>query len=153
MRPAAIVVAAMFLFSACGDDGPTPPPPPGPAAQFPAGFEASYREVRNCRFSNEHDGVYIMVFASPDSADAYANRQYPLPVGSILVKREHRDSSCTDITGYTSMKKVGTASVASDWTWQRVDKDRVVLTDENLGRCVSCHTNCTNGRDFTCTDP
>lgn len=138
-----------LLLAACGDE----PEPPGPEPLFPSGFETSYAEVRNCRFSIEHDGVSIIVYASPGAAEAYREGRYPFAPGAVIVKKEHRDGSCTELSGYTVMKKTGTGSSAADWSWQRVGADRKVDTEAPAQRCIACHAGCTEGRDQTCTDP
>ena len=149
MRRAALFFFATLSFIACGDE----PEPPGPQPLFPEGFETTYSAVRDCRFSIEHDGVTIIVYASPDAAEAYTNGQYPFAPGATIVKKEHRDGSCTELSGYTVMKKTGNGSTAADWSWQRVGADRKVDTEEPAQRCISCHAGCTEGRDQTCTDP
>jgi hypothetical protein len=109
--------------------------------------------VRDCRFSVEHDGVSIVVLASPEAAPVYTAGSYPFPSGAIVVKKEYADSACTELVGYTAMKKTGTGSTAQDWTWQRTDAQRVVDPTASAQRCINCHLGCTQGRDLTCADP
>jgi len=146
-RAARVVLVALVAWlgvgglSACDSDE-------GPSPLFPADFEASWVEVRDCRLSIEHDGRTIQVFANPLSAQAYVDGAYPLPDGAILVKKEHEDGFCEELDRFTVMEKV-----AGEWHWQRVGADRRVDTSVNRGHCVPCHAHCTDGRDLTCTDP
>jgi hypothetical protein len=41
---------------------------------------------------------------------------------------------------------------AEDWAWQETDALGVPKAI-TVGKCTSCHTQCTDGRDMTCTDP
>lgn len=152
LRPFALVLL-LVSASGCPDDEPTPP-----AQQpfFDLATVKTWPEVRNCRFSIEHDGVQIQVFASPESATAYTQGQYPLAEGTVLVKVEHDDSDCTtEPIRYTAMRKLaaGAAPASGDWEWQQVDAEGEVQEWVLTQECVSCHSSCTDGRDHTCTDP
>jgi hypothetical protein len=143
-------LALSLATPACSDDA------PGEEPFFDvAEVMESWPEVRNCRFSIEHDGVNIIVFASPGAETAYTEGTYPLPEGTVLVKAEHDDSFCDEVVEFTAMRKLaaGTAPEDGDWEWQRVGANGKVLESGSLPRCVMCHEGCTNGRDFTCTDP
>ena len=122
---------------------------------FPRDFSATYIQVRDCRFSIAHDGHNILVYASPGQADAYLNGVYPFAPGTVFVKVLHNDPSCEDLAGYVAMRKgeAGTAPDSDDWEWQEVDASRKVLGSGPLPSCIGCHKGCTEGRDFTCTDP
>jgi hypothetical protein len=144
-------LALLLAAPACSDDGGQPQEPPF----FDIATVKSWPEVRNCRFSIEHNGVYIQVFASPGDETAYTSGMYPLPEGTVLVKAEHDDDACTELLQYTAMRKLaaGAATGDGDWEWQSVDGSGRVLESGSLPECVSCHRSCTEGRDFTCTDP
>lgn len=141
--------ALSLAASACSDE-------PGEEPFFDvAEVMESWPEVRNCRFSIEHDGMNIIVFASPGAETAYRDGTYPFPEGTTIVKAEHDDSFCDEVVEFTAIRKLapGTAPADGDWEWQRVDAGGKVLESGSLQRCVMCHQDCTNGRDFTCTDP
>jgi hypothetical protein len=152
LRCALLVVTALS-FAACTDDG-------GDDAEaliFPLDFANSYKEVRDCRGTIDHGfGFKIQVAVNPEAESAYVSGTYPLPVGTTLVKSLYEDDEdCTSPSGYSVMKKVrattGQAS-AEDWAWQETDALGVPKAI-TVGKCTSCHTQCTDGRDMTCTDP
>lgn len=144
------LLALSLAAPACSDDA------PGEEPFFDIEeVITSWPEVRNCRFSIEHDGMNIIVHASPGAETAYTEGTYPLPEGTILVKAEYGDSFCEELVELTAMRKLapGTAPADGDWEWQHVDASGKVLGSGSLTRCVMCHQGCTNGRDLTCTDP
>lgn len=123
---------------------------------FPEDFAATYQEVRNCRRSGDHDLNYIRILASPDAFDPYQGRTAPFPVGAVVLKPEYADEQCTDLAGFTVMRKepAGFDPEIGDWSWQRLTADREVLpVDEQ--RCIGCHRVCVApmGYDFTCAEP
>lgn len=151
--------AALVLFgsmggSGCGDDD------VGLAPVFPADYEDTYTEVRDCRQSGDHDLNVVRVLADPIALAAYADRTQPFPIGATVIKEEYAfgDVDCTGpITQWTVMQKleVGTAPDMLDWRWQRVDASRNVI-EEDTPRCWGCHTTCgvpPDGHDGTCTVP
>ena len=123
-------------------------------AFFPSRYQDTYIQVRNCRFSSAHDGHNILVYASPEQAGAYVDGIYPLAPGTVLVKVLHSDPGCEKLAGYVAMRKRedGTAD-SGHWEWQELDAGKKVLESGRLPSCIGCHTGCTEGRDFTCTDP
>lgn len=142
-------LALSLAASGCSDE-------PGEEPFFDVGeVMESWPEVRNCRLSIDHDLGNVNVFASPGAETAYTGGTYPFPEGTVIVKAEYGDSFCGEVAGYTAMRKLATetAPADGDWAWQRVDARGKVLESGSLPRCVVCHLNCTNGRDFTCTDP
>lgn len=151
LRSSLLVLLSSALLAGCSDDSPS-----GPTEQpfFDVATVKTWPEVRNCRFSIEHDGVQITVHASPGNETAYTEGNYPLPEGTVIVKADHDDNDCAVPIGFTAMRKLaaGTAPDNGDWEWQRVDADGNVL-ESDAPRCISCHRDCTEGRDFTCTDP
>jgi hypothetical protein len=100
---------------------------------------------------------YVRVLASPEAANAYANRDAPFPDGSVLVKEEHVDDACTDLARFAAMKReLGYAPEAGDWHWQRLSPDRTVEQDGKLATCSGCHQSCgvpPDGHDGTCAAP
>jgi hypothetical protein len=154
-----VAVACVFGVLACGDgdeDG-------GEAKDdvaFPASYADSYVEVRDCRQSGDHDLNNIRVLVDSAASTAYEGRSEPFRTGSVVLKEEYEfdDVDCTgEIKQWTVMQKLeaGSSEETLDWTWQRVDRDRQ-LVGENNSRCVSCHTACQGnptGYDSTCADP
>jgi hypothetical protein len=133
---------------------------PAPAPLFPADYADSYRLVRDCRNSIEHDMVSIEVFVDPAAETAYVDGVYPFAPGTTLVKREWRDAACSQPSGYTAMRRLddGADPERGDWAWQRLDPDFAVIQSdeidrEDIDRCVACHQACSEGRDLACTDP
>lgn len=153
-----LAVLVLQVLSACGDDDGAPPD--GAPPVFPAGYATTYQEVRNCRFSLEHDLVTMRVLASPDAFTAYTGRTEPFPTGAIVLKEQYdgADTTCAGpIIGITVMQKldVGSSPDTLDWFWQETDKKaEAIATDAK--RCTQCHTACgkaPDGYDGTCTIP
>ncbi len=150
----AVTLAGAVALAGCGgDEG--GPQPPGPDPFFPADFLTTYTQVRDCRFSVEHDLHSIQVYINPEAAKAYTDSIYPFAAGTICVKPEYTDPQCSQIAAYAVMRKgpPGTAPDGGDWEWQIVGADLKVVRSAQTEGCVDCHALCTNGRDFTCTDP
>lgn len=155
MSQAIVTVLLVWLSTACGGD----------AAKvtdlFPADYATSYVQVRPCRMSPDHDSDNVLVFADPAlAAEPYQMRDQPFPTGSIVVKEEHGilDAMCTgSITQWTVMVKLadGSSPATLDWHWQRVDKNRDVVTDDDQ-HCIACHMTCgvpPDGYLDTCSVP
>lgn len=151
----ALALLPLLLWGCSDDGGDQPDAAPPPAPFFDLAEVRSWPEVRNCRFSIEHDGVQIVIYASPESATAYTEGMYPLPEGAVIVKVETDDDDCAVPIGYTAMRKLATGAAPDngDWEWQRVDAEGEVVESALVPFCVSCHRSCTNDRDYTCTDP
>ncbi len=142
------------MVTACGENGTEPQPQPEPAF-FPADFAQTYTEVRDCRFSIEHDGWNVTVHANDIAVGDYTSGTYPLSEGAILVKTLYGDDACNDVVGYVAMRKeaAGYAPSTNDWAWQELNASSVAENTGRLNACITCHTSCTNDRDFTCTNP
>lgn len=133
----------MAAALACGDDGGGES---GPEPSFPAGYAASYSEVRDCRNSGDHELNRIRVLVDADALEAYRDRSADFPVGSVVLKEEHgfADADCTDApVRWTVMTRLaaGSSPQTLDWYWQDVDAARRV-TSVNDSRCIGCHTGC-----------
>jgi len=147
-------VLAVLLLAACGSDGSTEQP------LFPADYAATYQQVRNCRYSIEHDLQYIRVLVSPDALTPYNGRTAPFPAGSIVLKEQYDgdDTTCAGpIVQWTVMQKLATGTDADnlDWEWQRVDAKKKITTGD-IKKCTTCHKACIappDGYDGTCTMP
>jgi hypothetical protein len=154
LRAGVVLLAARALI-ACGDDGGDGEPP-----VFPADYAATYQEVRNCRFSLEHDLTRMRILASPEALTPYRMRNAPFPTGAIVLKEQY-DSADLDCTGrllhFTVMQKLepGSSPDTLDWTWQKVSADHKIMTTD-IKRCTNCHTNCgkpPEGYEGTCAVP
>jgi len=153
------VIAVALAAGSCGDDeNPTPPGPDPVDPFFAEDFAETYALVRDCRFSTDHNLTKVRVYVNAVGAQSYLDGTYPLPVGTIAVK-VLTDGQADDCAGapeeYVAMRKgaPGTAPSYGDWEWQAVNPDRSVrLSGQLFEECIACHSNCTLGRDFMCTD-
>jgi Cytochrome P460 len=132
-----------LLLSSTGCSGDEPAPL---APLFPAEYALSYTQVRDCRLSSEHDLSPIRVLAAPDTVIDYQDRDHGFAPGARLVKEEYdfSDADCSgDIQRWTVMLREaeGSSPDTLDWHWQKVDRARNVVTD-NEARCVNCHRTC-----------
>jgi hypothetical protein len=161
---AAVVLA--LASGACGDDdggGPdAAPPDAAPDPLFPVDYRSSWTQVRDCRSSSSHDFHYILIWADPDAASPYLDRDADFPVGSVVLKEEYDlgDTECSgDIVQWALMKRLepGSAPLEQlDWFWQKVDENRQVVS-QNDARCFGCHDDCdgnpTDSYENTCAVP
>jgi hypothetical protein len=149
-----LATLVLHLLVACGSDDAGDPP------VFPADYATTYQQVRNCRFSLEHDLVRMRVLAAPDAFTAYTGRAEPFPTGAILLKEQYdsADMACEGpIIGITVMQKldVGSSPATLDWFWQETDENARPIAIDSM-RCTRCHTSCgkaPEGYDGTCTMP
>jgi Cytochrome P460 len=157
MRYATLLLLAVALsFGACHSGPNTPVYLP----LLPADFAATYKQVRPCRNSTDHDLNNVTVLADPNAYGPYTTRTDPFPVGAVVVKQEHlmEDQNCTEgIVQWTIMVKLedGSSPSTNDWTWQNIAFDRTVQTQNDM-RCISCHAGCgvpPNGYLGTCSSP
>jgi len=132
---------------------------PEPRAVFPADFAETYREIRDCRNSHEHELHYIRVQVSEDAEAPYAalSPDVPYPPGATLVKVEYDDEECRTLVGYTAYRKLapGENPEGGDWWWQKLDAEQHVLEEGAPWRCLNCHmVHCAPpyGYDLTCAE-
>jgi hypothetical protein len=152
-RRAALATLAASVLLACGGDDGEPP-------IFPEDYAATYQEVRNCRFSLDHDLTRMRVLVSPDAVAIYQTRSAPFPTGAIVLKEQYdsQDMTCTGpLLHFTVMQKldVGSSPETLDWTWQQVSADHHTQATDIM-RCTRCHTGCGKppvGHDGTCAMP
>jgi hypothetical protein len=137
------------LLAACtssGDDAPTEQP------FYPADYAATYTEVRDCRFSIDHDSQRVRVLADPAAVDTYTSRTGTFAPGAVILKEQYdkADMTCSGpIKQITVMKRLD-----GDWAWQRVLAGRVSVEDPT--NCINCHADCgvpPVGFEGTCTAP
>jgi hypothetical protein len=155
MKAAAFARAILTVLVACGG-GEDPPQAP----VFPMDYATTFQEVRNCRFSLDHDLARIRILASPDAVQAYTDRVSAFPDGAIIVKEEYdeQDEACAGpFRSFTAMQKLtpGSGSDTLDWYWEESTGDFAVV-ETDVKRCVNCHTDCgkpPEGYDGTCAVP
>lgn len=122
---------------------------------YPADYRTSFTQVRDCRFSIEHDGVNIRVWANDIALAAYLAEADELPVGSVIIKEEFAGGTCDsddDLTLISAMRKEdpGFDSEDRDWHFQEVTpSDRRVVNNSKTD-CTECHRTCED-RDYMCT--
>lgn len=124
---------------------------------FPADYRDTYTIVRDCRFSIEHGGPMIRVWANPIAVQPYLDEENPLPVGSIIIKEEFEGVDCvtdSELDRWRVMRKEapGFDPDDGDWAWQWVDADRSVRFNDKT-TCIGCHRaeECV-ARDYMCTE-
>ena len=147
----------VLLFLGCSDE---PPVNGTTGPSFPASYAATYKEVRNCRPSGDHDLNRVRVLADPAAFGPYSKRDAPFPVGAVVIKEEYDigDTNCKGpITLWTVMKRLAKDSSPKtlDWRWEKVDAKRTVV-ETDTPRCYGCHTGCTvaaGGYENTCEVP
>jgi hypothetical protein len=143
---------AVFVHACGGEDG--------ALAVFPADYAATFQEVRDCRFSLEHDLVQVRVLASPDAFVAYTDRVAPFPIGAIVLKEEYdgSDEACAGpVERFTVMQKleVGASPSTLDWKWEEAGANRRTIEIDVMA-CTRCHMDCRQppeGYDSTCAMP
>ncbi len=110
---------------------------------LPADYRSSFVEVRGCRFSLEHGGVFVRVLANPEAAEKYEEDASPLPAGSVIAGEEYRDDRCEEsgLIGWRVMRKEppGYDPADGDWHWQVLTPGREVVEDSKT-TCIGCHT-------------
>jgi hypothetical protein len=145
-----VLLAGLAAGAACDSDGPAPAAP-----IWPADFEVTFSEVRDCRLSPAaHDGLRVRVLANPEAASAYRDGVYPFAEGTLLVKGEYDDDACQTLVRVSAMRKLaaGAAPDLGDWEWQRTDAAGRLITQTPARSCAGCHAAC-DARDRACTDP
>ena len=152
-------MAAAWLLTGCpADDGEDDDV--GVEPDFPADYQGSFVEVRNCRPSGDHELNTIRILAGPTALEPYQTRAMPFPPGAVVLKEEYEfgDLDCTGpLKQWTVMRRLedGSSTETLDWTWQKVDADRHVVAVDTPA-CYGCHTDCgvlPDGFDGTCAVP
>jgi hypothetical protein len=147
-------ITLVCVLAGCGGDGSEAAP------LFPASYATSYVQVRECRASADHDLSRVRVLADRQAAPIYLSREGDFPEGSIVLKAEYdfSDMDCSgEIQRWTAMRReaAGSAEDTLGWSWQKVDAERKVLSQDD-SRCVGCHTTCGSAPDGflgTCSVP
>ena len=151
---------ALLCLATLSAGCPGPMPPDAGTPFFPGDYAATWREVRGCRRSGDHDLNHVRIFADPSSADIYLSRDGGFRPGMVIIKAEYdfADDLCSGpIKQLTVMRKGadGGSPATLDWQWQTVSGARAVVS-ENGARCISCHRACgvpPDGFEGTCALP
>ena len=133
-RPLGILVLAASLLSGCASTFDT-------NAYFPETFASDYALITNCDKSGSHGGKYVKTYVTKDAEAAWKAKSYPFAESVVFVKVMHSDSKCSDISGYSAMKKIaaGSGGAAGDWDWQSLDADGQVTAEGQVAGCTGCH--------------
>jgi len=148
--------ALLLSLSACGgwDD----------EAAFPENYSATYTKLHECKPSAHPAASYVLTSLSPEGSEAWsammegiAGGAEPsaLPEGTVLVKSQYSDSSCSDLTGYTAMEQLApaTSPALGDFRWQFLDADGSCNNCDAGASCAGCHTapSCGAAFPYVCT--
>jgi hypothetical protein len=150
------LAASSCLIVACAFGGTCETPDPTVEPIAPADYRTSFTQVRDCRFSIEHDGVQIRVWANDIAMAAYLAEENPLPVGSVIVKEEFIGDNCDDdpdlnILSVMRKETSGFDNEDNDWHFQEINPtSRAVITNTKTD-CIECHRNDCSARDYMCT--
>src|SRR5438045_6499698 len=98
MRVAALALAIVLTTCAQVDS-------PNPQVVLPSDYRTAFVQVVNCANSVDHGLIDVVVRVRSEDVARYASGPYPFPKGSLVVKEEYRSQGCTELTGYTVMRK------------------------------------------------
>jgi len=151
-----LTVMSLVGLSGCGgwDD----------EASFPENYSASYVKLHECKESAHPAANYVITWLSPEGEQAWQQMMEgmmggaepgPLPTGTVLVKAQYNDSSCSDLSGYTAMEQLepGAKPELGDFKWQFLDSDGSCNNCDAGSSCSGCHTtpNCGGAFPYVCT--
>ena len=111
-------------------------------AYFPKTYATDFALIADCDKSGSHGGKYVKTYVTKSSEAAWKSKTYPFAESTVFVKVMHSDSKCSDIAGYSSMKKLaaGSGGEAGDWDWQSLDADGQVTAQGQVASCTGCHS-------------
>ncbi|MEO6951035.1 MAG: cytochrome P460 family protein [Polyangia bacterium] len=156
--PRLLVIACSVACSVVCSPGCGGPSAPKYVSGLPADYATTFKQVRPCRSSTEHNLDNVTVFTDDAAYIPYTGRMEPFPTGAVVVKPEYDidDTDCSgNIIQWTVMVKLdnGTSPLTNDWRWQRIFADKKVVTQDDRN-CINCHADCTDyGYAFTCSAP
>lgn len=122
---------------------------------LPSNYRETFVQVRTCRSSIDHDLAYVTIWTSPAAAASYDFGPYPFPTGSLIVKEQYVDPTCSKLSGFSLMQKGGPRSDPKhgDWRWLRMDSKLRVVEDGKIARCALCHAQAScRQRDYVCAE-
>ena len=118
---------------------------------YPENWEETYSLKKDCAQSPTHGSDYVKVWASPEASAAFDDRTVEMPASAVLLKSQYKDSSCTELAGFTAARadEVGTDGAVT-WYWQRTEVDGTIGAEGASNFCNDCHVACANG---ICSEP
>ena len=126
----------------------------------PENFQDSYSKLHECKPSAHPRADYVITWLSPDAlpvweAWAEGDAEADFELGAIAVKSQYRDSSCSELTGYTLMEKTSVEADAPNggWKWQFTNEYGECSNCDAGASCAGCHGGCTSGPTHFCTQP
>lgn len=127
----------------------------------PENFRSTYQQIHVCRGSQHPKAKFVITWLSPEGSstwDALSNgdTSADFPVGTVAVKAQYSDASCSSLTGYTLMEKTSTAEDApkGGWRWQFTNEFGECSDCDAGAGCTDCHTAvCTSSPKLFCTAP
>jgi hypothetical protein len=148
-----VALPALVLLAACAEVD-----SPSPEMVLPSDYRTAFVQVQNCGNSVDHNFMDVVVRVRSGDVDRYRSGPYPFPKGSLVVKEEYRGQGCTDLSGYTVMRKEdsGYFPAGGDWQWFTLDSGGTVLKNGKVPACSNCHatsTSCGPAHDLTCPGP
>lgn len=153
-----------FAAALFGCDEPESDPADAGVPVFADEWASTYVELRGCRLSIEHELEHIRVLADPATAAQFGacldaepgpDCDQPFSEGAVLLKAQYRDDDCTDLLGFTAVRRQADAPAAGGgWRWQAVEPDGAVTLDGAPPSCVGCHQTCEGPGNLLCAmDP
>ena len=128
-----LLFASLMALSACGYVH-------DPNAYFSGSWEEEYTRISDCALSGDHSGNHVTVWVNdltdPDELER------PFAEGTVLLKAQYDGAGCSDLAGFTVMRKgaPGTAPETGDWEWQFVDDVGEITGQGQMSSCINCHT-------------
>jgi hypothetical protein len=90
--------------------------------------------------SQQHGGIFVNTFIDNKGMDAFKNKSYPFPDGSVVVKEGH-DTETSGVSKLYVMKKIKSFDSANgDWYYSILDtKGNPMQAGGKIQMCISCH--------------
>lgn len=136
-------------------------------ASFPETYSETYTQLHECKESEHPAADYVITWLSPEGAEAWetmmegmmggaeAGGGVVLPEGTVLVKAQYDDATCSTLSGYTAMEKLAPSSnpELGDFRWQFLDADGSCKDCDAGASCSGCHTlpSCGLSFPYVCT--
>lgn len=115
----------------------------GPEPLFPEGYAASYVETYPCSRSADHALSFVRILVSPEAADTFRTATGTFAPGAVVLKEEYADEACTELEGWSVMRRepAGTAADGLGWAWQGLDAEKREKPG-GVASCIACHRAC-----------
>lgn len=127
----------------------------------PEDFRSTYIKLHGCKESPSHQAAnYAVTWLSPNGREPWeayegGDLESEFGVGTISIKAQYDDSSCSNLSGYTMMEKVSEDSSGElgGWRWQFINNDGTCNDCDSGVNCSGCHSACSTGPSYFCTPP